>query len=371
MFAAIALAAACCVLLLSVSNVLFLRAESRPCRPDTRPRVSVLIPARNEEGRIGRCLRSLIEQDYDNYEVLVYDDQSADATLAEARRYAASCRRIRVVSGVDLHPGWYAKPQAMQRLAAEASGDYYLFTDADTVHAADSISRTIACALRHRADLLSGYAHHQVESFGEGLVVAAMFVLTSMFLPLWMVPRGHSPLFAHAIGRLMCFRAAPFRAVGGYGSVRNRICEDVQMSRLMKRSGYRVVFVDAQSHVACSMYGGAREALWAISRSVADFLDGSYLVLALGTAAIAGLFLLPAALTVLWVAGLASVPAAFPLAAAIAVVAWTVVVSDRRLPAILGVLFPVTMALVILMAWLSFHRRSSGKGFDWKGRTVH
>jgi len=108
--------------------------------PVSLPKVSVMIPARNEEENIARCLRSLLGQDYPDYKILVLDDQSTDRTGKIISGFAKENFRIRVFRGKELPEGWKGKKHVCQQLAEQAEGEYYLFTDADTVHSRKSIS---------------------------------------------------------------------------------------------------------------------------------------------------------------------------------------------------------------------------------------
>lgn len=115
-------------------------------------KVSVLIPARNEEDNLERCLESLLVQTYSNYEVVVLDDQSTDRTWSEY-----------------------------------ANGDYLLFTDADTVHSKESIAWAVTNIESHGVDCLSGYVSQELNTFEEVLIVPATYIMTTMILPLWLI----------------------------------------------------------------------------------------------------------------------------------------------------------------------------------------
>src|SRR6185437_11905331 len=118
-------------------------------RPDyVWPRISVLVPARNEERAIGACLASLQAQAYPNFEILVLDDESEDETaqiIAKAEMDDPH-GRVRLLRGAPLPPGWLGKCHACAQLAGLASGDYLLFTDADTVHGHNSLANALAVA---------------------------------------------------------------------------------------------------------------------------------------------------------------------------------------------------------------------------------
>jgi len=150
--------------LLAVSNIIWLRLSSRSPRRHSGGKVSVMIPARNEEKNIARCLDSLLHQTYTDYEILVLDDQSTDQTWPVIPRYAQDHPdRVRAVRGKPLpRTLWNGKAYAMHQLARLARGEYLLFTDADTVHSSESIAWAVTNLEWHRVDFISGYVHLRV-----------------------------------------------------------------------------------------------------------------------------------------------------------------------------------------------------------------
>ena len=161
-------------LLLSTSNVLWLRLSSHAPRITRGRKVSVLVPARDEEKNIAHCLDSLLDQTYANYEIVVLDDQSSDDTWRIIDGYARrNPERVRAIRGrpLDQDEGWSGKTHAMQQLADHAAGDYLMFTDADTVHGRESISWAVTNIEAHRADCVSGYVFQELATLGELFIV--------------------------------------------------------------------------------------------------------------------------------------------------------------------------------------------------------
>src|SRR5947209_20604106 len=114
------------------------KTTTRPALQGTMPSVSIIVPARNEEQNIRRCVTSLLEQNYDDYEVIVVDDGSTDGTariLDEIAHYHSQRQRLYVLRLRDLPKGWAGKPHALHAGVQEARGDWLMFTDADTWHA--------------------------------------------------------------------------------------------------------------------------------------------------------------------------------------------------------------------------------------------
>ncbi len=112
------------------------------------PLISVLIPARNEEKNIRRCLRSLLRQDYPNLEIIVLNDNSSDDTAGVVGEYVKKNKNIKLITGLPLPSGWLGKSFACQQLADAAKGEYLLFTDADTLHFKSSVSSSLSAILQ-------------------------------------------------------------------------------------------------------------------------------------------------------------------------------------------------------------------------------
>jgi chlorobactene glucosyltransferase len=179
------------------------------------PLVSILIPARNEERHIKRCLDSLRNQVYKNYEILVLNDNSTDNTLDILNQIAAEDSRVRVLNGKPLPDDWYGKPFALHQLTQEARGEILVFTDADTVHTPTSIAWGITNLQGLKADLVSGYIGQIFKSFGEIMTVPLMFFLTGFTIPLFLNRFVKVPWFSAAIGQFIVVKRNVFDAIGG------------------------------------------------------------------------------------------------------------------------------------------------------------
>ncbi len=177
------------LLAIALGNLLALRRLGTYPFPPQLPRVSVLLPARNEEAVIGDCVRSLLAQDYPDFEVLVLDDGSTDGTGDVLAALARTDDRLRVLSGQPLPEGWLGKHWACQQLAEAATGELLLFTDADTVHHPQALRLGVAAMEAERADLMSGFLRQRLLTWGERLTVPAIFWCFFSFLPLALAHR--------------------------------------------------------------------------------------------------------------------------------------------------------------------------------------
>ncbi|MCX8013955.1 MAG: glycosyltransferase family 2 protein [Rectinema sp.] len=367
----VAAAASVFSLLVTVANIVYLAFENAVGSRVTGPRVSVLVPARNEEHRIKPCLDSLLDQDYSNYQIFVIDDNSTDGTWKILREYAQRHpRKVRIFKASPLPDGWYGKPHALQELSAHADGTYLLCTDADTVHHKSSIGRAVAIAEASHADLVSGYVHHLMPTFGEAAIEPSIYLLTILGVPLILIPSTRSPLFCHAIGQFMMFRRSFFEQMGGYEPVRHQATEDVRMARQVKARGGKVLFVDLKDYVECRMYEDFPSAKKGIAKNAYDYLGKSNLALIAGTIAVPLIYFIP--LIVLFV----NIPwfgPALPFLKASAVLTmytWILTTIDRRLPAYVPFIYPLVLTNTLSALWRGFRAVRKEGGVDWKGRKV-
>ncbi len=242
-------------------NLLTFRSVKRSLTPETTPFVSVLVPARNEERNIAKCLKSLLGQDYSHFEVIVLDDSSSDATFDIARSFAANDPRLRLLEGKPLPEGWTGKSFACHQLSQEAKGELLLFVDADTEHTPHSISAAVAEMQRSRVDLLTLIPRQIMGTFWEKAILPLLHFSTFCFLPFPLVRLSKNSKFAMANGQFMLFRSDVYDSIGGHKAVRSALVEDVWLSRLVKQHGYTLLIMDGSEVVSCRMYTSLAE-IW-------------------------------------------------------------------------------------------------------------
>jgi chlorobactene glucosyltransferase len=344
--------------LLATSNIVWLRLSSRKPRRRSGRRVSVLIPARDEEANIGRCLDSLVDQSYENYEIIVLDDQSTDRTWEILSEYTGRYPGlVRAVRGKPLpERGWNGKPHAMQQLSELADGDYYLCTDADTVHSRDSVAWAATNIEWHRVDFLSGYVRQDLQSFGEAVIVPAMYIMTAMIMPIWLIAATRTPLLSFAIG--------------GYASVCDEISDDIFIARRLRAAGFRTIFLDIQKYVTCRMYDGYQASFTGIGKNISDFFNRKVLSLVSASLAILFFFLLPVALLVPYLLTGHSGTRLVATSLLLLQLTWACVLYDRGLKWYVPFLHPLMFAHVLVMMWSSYGQLTWGAGMVWKGRVV-
>lgn len=222
-------------------------------------RVSAVIPARNEQENIARAVRSVAAQ-AGVQEILVVDDQSQDGTreiLQELKSEIPALRTIRV----ELLPeGWLGKTYALATASTLASGDWLLFTDADTVHRPGSLEALLERAERERADMLSISPAQRTPTWWEKSVIPLVYTRLAGLYRFEEVSDPNSPAAA-ANGQYLLVRRASYERAGGHEAVRGEILEDVELARRVKAVGGRIVFLPGVAWVETRMYASFRE-MW-------------------------------------------------------------------------------------------------------------
>lgn len=222
------------------------------------PLVSVLVPARNEEATIGACLRSLLDQDYPNFEILVLDDGSTDATAQLVR---ALGRRVRLLPGAPLPPGWTGKNWACHQLSQAAEGDLLCFVDSDTTLAPGTISAAVGLQQEEGAGLVSLLPRAERRSVSGSVLLPMVPHAFFALYPMALVHRAEHPGAAVAFGPFVLVTRQGYLASGGHAGLRDAIVDDVELSRAMKAAGYRIRLGNGTDLVETAWYRGMGE-IW-------------------------------------------------------------------------------------------------------------
>jgi chlorobactene glucosyltransferase len=233
--------------------------------PANAPLVSIILPARNEERNVRRCVESLLAQDYDNYEVIVVDDGSTDATAGILDELVASHplgHRLYVLRLRDELPrGWAGKPHAIHLGVQEAQGEWLLFTDADTLHAPVALRSALTQAIQEEVDLFTLGSTQELPTFWDKVMMPMAYLGISMLYPPRLVNNPRSKV-AVANGQYILIRRRVYDALGGYAraELRDTLLDDRDLARVVKEHGFKLRFVDGRGLVAVHMYQGLKDA---------------------------------------------------------------------------------------------------------------
>jgi chlorobactene glucosyltransferase len=356
----------------NLSNLPFWRRLEDHAEASGQPQVSILVPARNEETNIERCVRSLLAQDYPAYELLVLDDHSTDRTGEILRALAAENPKLRVLQGTPLPAGWMGKTWACQQLADHAQGELLLFTDADTRHHPQCLRDAVATLQAEDLGYLSVMPKEEVLSWGERLLLPIISCVTYSFAPLFLAYCLRSPRWTFSNGQFILMRRSAFQTAGGYRTIHDNVADDVAIARRIKECGFRWRFLDGTRRVHCRMYTGFRQTCEGFSKNlfaVFDYRIAPFLLLWLFLLYLAWQPLVVLALALFGVP-LPDLLAPLALAhTALGLIMMSVAHYQLGFPVYLAMLYPVTLLLAFGVALYSMIVTIRGRA-TWKDRTL-
>ena len=223
----------------------------------SEPKVSVILPARDEEKFIRKCLDSLIKQDYKNYEIIAIDDSSEDATKKIIAEYAERYPNVIAVYARPKPDGWMGKNWACMEGHKKATGDLLLFTDADTVHAKNVISLSVAHLNTFNLDALSAMPKLLTYDFWTNITLPLISAfLHTKFSPLNV--NNPAKKLGYFFGSFFIIKNTTYQAIGMHQGVKQEIIEDAALGRKTKESGYRLKMVRGERFI---------DAVWAREKS--------------------------------------------------------------------------------------------------------
>ena len=256
-------------MILSTTLFNFFTAPRIAKSPDSKstPKVSVLIPARNEEKNIGECLEGLLKQDYPNFEIIVLNDHSEDDTLQIIQQCQERDNRIRFIDGEDLPANWLGKNWACHQLSQVATADIFIFTDADNRHAPFAVKNTVAHIQNLKLGLISAFPQQRTVTLAEKLIVPIMDIFVYGTLPLWSTYYLPFPSMAAANGQWIAFTKDAYQQLGGHESVKHELVEDTFLARRAKKKKIKILTTAGTDAIFSRMYQNANDVWHGFSKN--------------------------------------------------------------------------------------------------------
>jgi glycosyltransferase involved in cell wall biosynthesis len=263
-------------LLLAFVNLVFNQSFPKT-KISSLPLVSILIPARNEEKNIGSLLTDLHKQDYQNLEIIVFNDESTDKTAEIVNDFIHRDSRIQMMNSTGLPIWWLGKNYACHAMALKAKGEYFLFLDADVRIGNEIIKNTIGLARKFNLGLISIFPMQIMKSIGEWISVPVMNYILLTLLPLVLVRKAGFPSLAAANGQFMLFEAKKYSENQPHEKMKANKVEDIEIARFYKRQKIKVACLLGDSSIRCRMYQAYNEAVNGFSKNVINFFGNSNL----------------------------------------------------------------------------------------------
>jgi hopene-associated glycosyltransferase HpnB len=335
------------------------------------PRIIAVVPARNEAETIGRAVAALVRQDYPGeFSIVVADDHSEDGTAELARRAGAECgasERISIHTAAPLPAGWTGKLWALNEGVTQAAKDapeFYWFTDADVVHAPDTLRRLVARAESGKLDLASLMVMLQTRTLPErALIPPFLYFFLKLYPPSWIADADART--AGAAGGCILLRRSTLERIGGLARIRGEVIDDCALARAVKKSGGRVWMGLTCMSASLRAYGRFGQIRDMIARTAFTQLRYSVFVL---LCTFVGMFFT-------YIAPVVVLFARDSIARFLGAVAWALMsvsflptVRFYRLSPFWAPLLPLAAIFYSYATWLSAVRYWHGRGGQWKGR---
>ena len=356
-----------------------LRPDQAVRIPDRAPKVSIIVPARNEEEALPSALESFVNLDYPDYEVIVVDDASTDGTGRIADEWStrpAGRAPVRVIHNRELPDGWTGKVHALNLAGHAATGEWILATDADVVFHPNILKLAVSLALEKDAQLVSLIPEFELGGFWEKVILPAFTLLLSTLFPMRLVNRPNFPR-ALAAGAFILMRRDDFEALGGYAPLKNTVVEDLRMAERFKKHGRHIFLAASRGLFYTRMYSGVWELWEGLSRTA--FEGAGFSVAKIAGSVMAGIIVGVLPLVTLIFLALRgahpghSSPEGIALALAIAVCVESVLI---YLPVLILLRVPIPYVFTLPLAAIfysgvalnSMFKSVFGSGVSWKGR---
>jgi len=350
----------------SVADISRREWDRSPVAPSGNPRVSIIVPARNEEETVEQSLVTLLNLDYSNYEIIAVNDRSTDRTGAIMEKVAASPAargRLHLIHHLQLPAGWMGKTHAMWTAANQSSGDWLLFTDADVLFKPDSLRRALAYAEAEKADHLVLFPRMIMKRVGERMMIAffqAMFVFGHR--P-WKVadPKARDHM---GVGAFNMVRRNVYESVGTYAALRMEVLDDMKLGKIVKNAGFAQRNVFGEDLISIRWARGAMGVVNNLTKNFFAILSFQWWRTIISVFGLAFLNLLPFA--GVWFAhGWARLPYAIALLAMFLI--YVGMSSRSDVPAYYFVLHPVSSVLFIYTLLRSMSHTLWNDGIVWRG----
>ena len=249
------------VILYMTANIIYLVRLQPVVQPISNPpRISVCVPARNEERGVEACLQSLLNQDYSNFEVIAIDDHSTDSTPDIMQALAQEYSHLKVLEGINLPEDWLGKPFALHQAFKVSQGEYLLFTDADLVFKSTALNTAVHVMRERKLDVLTLMPKAEFGSFWEQAVQPVIFGFIASLTRFKNVNNpGHKS--AMGFGAFLMFRRAAYEKIGGHEAGKADVLEDVLIAKRAKRAGFKLLVADGKQLFSIRMYFGLKE-IW-------------------------------------------------------------------------------------------------------------
>jgi len=249
----------------TVVNSLTMRTVRNKDAEQVDLKVSILIPMRNEEKNVAGVLESVSTTEFlPHHEIIVLDDHSTDATSNLLTDFAG----IQTFPGIELPEGWFGKNFACHQLVTHSTGDYLVFVDADVRLTKNAIAAAITDMNKFGWDFISPYPRQLADTFFERLIQPLLQWSWLSSVPLRYAERAKFPSMVIANGQFLIVRRDAYIKSGGHKAIRHEVLDDLELARLLVKSGFKGGVAEGSAVASCRMYNNQEELFAGYTKSL-------------------------------------------------------------------------------------------------------
>ncbi|KPJ68966.1 hypothetical protein AMJ44_05035 [candidate division WOR-1 bacterium DG_54_3] len=355
------------LLLNLIQNLKRIKEQERIKLKEPLPLISVLIPARNEEKNIQNCVTSLLQSEYRRLEIIVLDDNSTDRTHEIVKELSRHHKKLKIIKGKELPPGWNGKNWACQQLSQAACGEWFLFTDADTTHKPQSVSLAFTAAQKRKSVFVTYIPGLPAKTWSEKLFYSIIHFAFFAVLPSRVVNYSKNSHLAFGIGPFLFINRRFYFSFGGHKSIKTAIVDDIALAKKVKEHKGKVSAVDGTKVMDVRFYTCFKELWYGFSKNVYEAIGCAphYLIAILFSCYF--LFIYPYLL--LWEAVESHQDLTAPLFMVAIISLIKIILSLRfQTSIVFGLLHPFSVVLALLILLNSFRIAVFKKKIEWKER---
>ena len=358
--------------LTTISNLITFKKPPKQSVQTLQPSVDILIPTRNEENSISKCLDSLINQTYSNMKILVLDDQSTDNTTNIIKNYSTKYDNIKLIKGKNLPKGWLGKHWACQQLGEFSSADLILFSDADTWFEKNIIENTINLMTNDKIDFITLIPTRETRSVFVKITLSFIDWFIIACVPKIACEKLSFQSLSMSFGQFMLMKRKAYQKIKGHKTFKNSAVDDLELGRLIKKENFSWRIYNGTNAVKTTMYNNINELTEGLTKNIYPSF-GYHISLFLITWIIIGFISMMPLLSILsntlqLTDNLFSYPLSI-ISILLMLSTWIISLSINSQSKWLAFTYPISFGMILYLGIKSLFFSISGKT-TWKDRTL-
>lgn len=343
--------------LTGIANFFWLKKLPENKLLNTKDLISILIPARNEEDIIESTIRSILKQNYQNFELIILNDNSTDQTKNIVEKLSMKNSQINLIDGAKLPQGWLGKNWACHQLSKQSKGKYILFIDADTQIDKNTLSDALSVIKQDNIDLLSLVPNRDTILIADNAMKKIISWFIVCWLPMKLALSLNAPFLSATFGQFMLFKKSSFNNIGGFESIKDNPVDDFQLGRNIKRNKLRWTLYDGAKRISTRTYKTNKDFISGYSKNIFPAVGYSISVFVSIFLILLSFVLFSTIPMILYLIGMEQNAEFIILSITLLILlilSWTIVTIRFNYSIVTPFSFPILISLILLLAARSF-----------------